>query len=91
MVSEPFAALRILSAVAQLAGLVAMLLGPLYGAYQGLIEPLFPGHHFAESDGLQLVVGLLAGLVGIIALVVGALAEAWSKVQEDWRGSGYPV
>lgn len=91
MIREPFPVLRILSAVARIAGFLGMLVGPLYGVYQGVIEPALPGHHFAESDGLQLVVGLLCGLVGIIALVIGEGAHAWLNAQDEWRDTGYPT
>ena len=52
-------------------GVVVLAAGTYLGIYQGIIEPLRPGHHFLRGDLLQLAAGLVLILLGLMSVVLG--------------------
>lgn len=55
---------------------IIIAVGLYYGGYEGLIEPMQPGHSFSEGDKIQLAIGFALTFLGLLGLVVSQIADS---------------
>lgn len=54
---------------------IIIAIGLYVGVYDGLIEPMQPGHTFAQGDKMQLAAGFALLFLGCLGLVVSQIAS----------------
>lgn len=54
---------------------IIIAIGSYIGIYDGLLEPMQPGHSFGEGDKIQLAIGFALLFLGLLGLVVAQIAS----------------
>ena len=83
--SEKYPTLSFVSAVMLLIGILVSLAGLYLAGYQGIIEPLQPGHRFADQDVVELGGGALLILIGLGAMAFGELVRVLVEIESNTR------
>lgn len=80
-----FPVLSIVSKLLRKFGWAAVALACFYGVKEGIVEPLLPGHRFAEHDAFQFVSGLAGAIVGLIIVAWGEIIGVLFAIEENTR------
>lgn len=83
--NKRFPVLSMVSILLKVFGWVVVVAGILYGAYEGVIEPIQPGHRFVNEDALQLMSGLVLSLIGLLTVAFSEVIGVLIAIEENTR------
>lgn len=83
--NNKFPLLSTVSVVLRYAGVLILLVGLYLAVYQGIIEPLMPGHRFASDDFMELGGGLLLTIIGLVAVAFGEIIGVLFAIEANTR------
>lgn len=61
--------------VLRILSFIIIAVGVSYGGYEGVIEPMQPGHSFGYWDKIELVIGLAVTFLGLLSNVFSQVAD----------------
>ena len=80
-----FPVLSVVSRLLRNLGWATVAVACIWGVKEGIVEPLLPGHRFAESDAFQLVSAVAGAIVGLIVVAIGEAIGVLFAIEENTR------
>jgi hypothetical protein len=66
---------------------LVVLVGLYFAVYEGMIEPILPGHHFGSGDAMELGGGLLGVIAGLGSVALGEIIGVLFAIEANTRAS----
>ena len=67
------------STILKILSMLIVLVGLYFGVYEGILEPMQPGHSFSTQDKIELVAGFCVIFLGMLGFVVSQIADLVSS------------
>lgn len=83
--NEKFPLLSTVSLVLRFVGVLILLVGLYLAVYEGIIEPLMPGHHYSSGDAMELGGGLLLTVISLVAVAFGEIIGVLFAIEANTR------
>lgn len=85
--NKKFPVLSTVSNLLKIVGWLVVLYGAIYAAYEGIIEPVQPGHKFAGGDLFQLISGLGIAILGLVTVAFSEVIGVLFAIEENTRAN----